>query len=214
MTGIGVKFTRIVFDLSGGHLFLMLILIMLACIVMGMGLPATAAFVIAATIGVPPLINAGITTISANMFVLYFAIISFITPPIAIAAYAAAGLSGANAMKTGFRAFLLGLSGFIIPFVYAYNPALLILNSSPWSIIYITVLVTFAIYLLSAAIVGWLSGKLNWLFRILLIVSAILIFIQGNKLYDLIGVSMGIALLVIIYLFNKRKDKINQTPAS
>lgn len=207
MTGIGVKFTRIVFDLAGGRVFFMLALIMAACIVMGMGLPATAAYVIAATIGIPPLIAAGIPQLSANMFVFYFAIISFITPPIAIAAYAAAGISGANAMKTGFRAFLLGLSGFIIPFVYAYNPALLILNSKVLSIIYITVLTIFAIVLLSIAVSGWYKGRINALTRILFIASAVAIFIQGSRLSDIIGVISGIVLLIVVYIINKRKDK-------
>ena len=96
MTGIGVKFTSIVFRLSGGNTFLMLVLIMLACIVMGMGLPSTAAYIIAATIGVAPLVNAGITDLAANMFVFYFAIVSFITPPVALAAYAGAGLAGGS----------------------------------------------------------------------------------------------------------------------
>ena len=88
MTGIGIKFTSIVFQLSGGNLLLMLLLVMVACIIMGMGLPSTAAYIIAATVGVPSLIAAGIPELAANMFVFYFAIMSFITPPVAVAAYA------------------------------------------------------------------------------------------------------------------------------
>ena len=207
MTGIGVKFTRIVFELSGGNLFFMLTLIMASCIVMGMGLPATAAYVIAATIGVPPLIAAGITPIAANMFVFYFAIISFITPPVAIAAYAAAGLSGANSMKTGLKAFVLGLSGFIIPFIYAYNPALLIINTSVGATIYVTLLTTFAIFLMSVAITGWFFGKINKLLRLVLIASAILMFIQGNRLYDVLGIAIGLATIILLFIFNRKKNK-------
>ena len=112
MTGIGIKFTSIVFKLSGGHLVLMLLLVMLACIIMGMGLPSTAAYIIAATVGVPSLTAAGIPELAANLFVFYFAIMSFITPPVAVAAYAAAGLADSSTSKTGWLAFMLGLPGF------------------------------------------------------------------------------------------------------
>jgi TRAP-type uncharacterized transport system fused permease subunit len=174
---------------------------------MGMGLPATAAYVIAATIGVPPLIAAGITPIAANMFVLYFAIISFITPPVAIAAYAAAGISGANSMRTGLQAFLLGLSGFIIPFIYAYNPALLILDSSAGATIYITIMTIFAIFLLSVALIGWLKGRVNNIFRLLLVASSVLLFIQGNRVFDYLGLGLGVLTIGLILFMNIKKGK-------
>ncbi|MEN6315604.1 MAG: TRAP transporter fused permease subunit [Clostridiaceae bacterium] len=205
MTGIGVRFTSIVFDISGGNVLLMLMMIMLACIVLGMGLPATAAYVIAATIGVPPLISAGIPAIAANMFVFYFAIISFITPPVAIAAYAAAGIADSNAMKTGWQAFILGLSGFIIPFVYAYNPALLIIDTSTGATVYITILTTFAVVLMAVAISGWLRGKLSILARLVFLASAILMFIQGNKIFDIAGIILGVAALAATLAVRSRK---------
>jgi TRAP transporter 4TM/12TM fusion protein len=204
MTGIGVKFTRIVFDLAGGRIFWMLSFIMIACIVLGMGLPSTAAYVIAATIGVPPLVAVGVPLLSANMFVFYFAIISFITPPVAIAAYAAAGLSGANAMKTGLKAFMLGLSGFIIPFVYSYNPALLIIDSSPWQIIYIILITLFSIFLLTVAINGWFMGKIHPALRVLLIASSVLIFVPGYRT-DIIGIIAGAILIALIIFINRKK---------
>lgn len=205
MTGIGVRFTSIVFDISGGNVLMMLIMIMLACIVLGMGLPATAAYVIAATIGVPPLIAAGIPVIAANMFVFYFAIISFITPPVAIAAYAAAGIADSNAMKTGWQAFILGMSGFIIPFVYAYNPALLIVDTSAGATVYITVLTTFAVVLMAVAISGWLMGKLSIITRLVFLASAVLMFIQGNKIYDIAGIIMGAAALAVTLIAHSKK---------
>ncbi len=205
MTGIGVKFTRIVFELSGGSLFLMLAMIMLACIVMGMGLPATAAYVIAATIGVPPLIEAGITPIAANMFVFYFAIISFITPPIAIAAYAASGIANSNSMKTGLQAFALGLSGFIIPYVYAYNPALLIIDTGVGETLYITVLTTAAVVLMAIAVSGWLRGQVPLLLRFILVISAILMFVQGNRIFDIAGLILGVITSIFIIIMNQKK---------
>lgn len=205
MTGIGVKFTRIVFELSGGSLFLMLVMIMLACIVMGMGLPATAAYVIAATIGVPPLVEAGITPIAANMFVFYFAIISFITPPVAIAAYAASGIANSNSMKTGLQAFALGLSGFIIPYVYAYNPALLIIDTGVGETLYIIVLTTAAVVLMAIAVSGWLRGQVPLLLRFILVISAILMFVQGNRIFDIAGLILGVITSIFIIIMNQKK---------
>ena len=205
MTGIGVKFTSIVFRLSGGNTFLMLVLIMLACIVMGMGLPSTAAYIIAATIGVAPLVNAGITDLAANMFVFYFAIVSFITPPVALAAYAGAGIAGGSPGKTGIKAFLLGMSGFIIPYVYVYNPALLIVDTSAGATIYVAILALFAVFLLSVTITGWLKGKINPVIRLLMFASAVLMFIQGHIWTDFAGMLLGILCIIFALLVNKKK---------
>ena len=204
MTGIGIKFTSIVFQLSGGNLVLMLILVMLACIVMGMGLPSTAAYIIAATVGVPSLVAAGIPELAANFFVFYFAIMSFITPPVAVAAYAAAGLADCSASKTGWLAFMLGLPGFIIPYVYVYNPALLIVDTPVVDTLIITALSTFAVVLMSMAVIGWFKGSLNILMRILMAVAAILLFIPG-PVYDIAGVILGVLLLVFVLFTRKKK---------
>ena len=205
MTGIGIKFTSIVFQLSGGNVILMLLLVMLACIVMGMGLPSTAAYIIAATVGVPTLVAAGISTLAANLFVFYFAIMSFITPPVAVAAYAAAGLADASASKTGWQAFLLGMPGFIIPFVYVFNPALLIVETSTMDTLYIVILATFGVILTSIAVIGWFKGKLNPIIRLLIAISAILMFVSGT-IYDIIGFVMGIS--IMSYLLITRKKRI------
>lgn len=205
MTGIGIKFTSIVFQLSGGNVILMLLLVMLACIIMGMGLPSTAAYIIAATVGVPTLVAAGISTLSANLFVFYFAIMSFITPPVAVAAYAAAGLADASASKTGWQAFMLGMPGFIIPYVYVFNPALLIVDTSTIDTLYIVALATFGVILTSIAVIGWFKGKLHPIIRLLIAISAILMFVSGT-IYDVIGVVMGVAIMV--YLFITRKKRI------
>jgi len=211
MTGIGVKFTSIVFRLSGGNTFMMLFLIMIACIVMGMGLPSTAAYIIAATIGVAPLVNAGISELAANMFVFYFAIISFITPPVAMAAYAGAGLAGGKPGKTGIKAFLLGLSGFIIPYVYAYNPALLIVDTPALDTIYITALALFAVFILSVSITGWLCGKISIPVRLLLFAASVLMFIQGYIWTDILGLILGIVTIALIVVINKRKKSVSTT---
>ena len=206
MTGIGIKFTSIVFQLSGGNLLLMLLLVMVACIIMGMGLPSTAAYIIAATVGVPSLIAAGIPELAANMFVFYFAIMSFITPPVAVAAYAAAGLADCSASKTGWLAFMLGLPGFIIPFIYAYNPALLIVDTPVGDTLYIVALTTFAVVLVSMAVIGWFRGQLCPALRVLVAASAILMFIPG-VIFDVIGLAAGIGIVGYLLFTRKREPK-------
>lgn len=206
MTGIGVKFTSIVFKLSGGNIFAMLFLIMIACIIMGMGLPSTAAYIIAATVGVPSLTQAGIDPLAANMFVFYFAIMSFITPPVALAAYAAAGISSANATKTGVEAFLLGLTGFIIPYIYVYNPAMLMVNSNVGQVLYVMAVTVFAVLLMSVAIVGWLRGKISVPTRIFLFASVAMMFMQTGWVLDLAGIVLGAGTLMMILTRNKHKD--------
>ncbi len=206
MTGIGIKFTSIVFQLSGGNLLLMLLLVMVACIIMGMGLPSTAAYIIAATVGVPSLIAAGIPELAANMFVFYFAIMSFITPPVAVAAYAAAGLADCSASKTGWLAFMLGLPGFIIPFIYAYNPALLIVDTPVRDTLYIVALTTFAVVLVSMAVIGWFRGQLCPALRVLVAASAILMFIPG-VIFDVIGLAAGIGIVGYLLLTRKKESK-------
>ena len=206
MTGIGIKFTSIVFQLSGGNLLLMLLLVMVACIIMGMGLPSTAAYIIAATVGVPSLIAAGIPELAANMFVFYFAIMSFITPPVAVAAYAAAGLADCSASKTGWLAFMLGLPGFIIPFIYAYNPALLIVDTPVRDTLYIVALTTFAVVLVSMAVIGWFRGQLCPALRVLVAASAILMFIPG-VIFDVIGLAAGIGIVGYLLLTRKKEPK-------
>ena len=215
MTGIGIKFTSIVFKLSGGHLVLMLLLVMLACIIMGMGLPSTAAYIIAATVGVPSLTAAGIPELAANLFVFYFAIMSFITPPVAVAAYAAAGLADSSTSKTGWLAFMLGLPGFIIPFVYVYNPALLIVDTPVLDTVWIVILATFAVVLMSMAVIGWFKGKLNPVFRFAMAVAAVLMFVPGivsliqlprcpGIIFDVIGLGLGIVIISFLVVTRRK----------
>lgn len=196
MTGIGVKFTTIVFRLSGGNLFAMLLMIMVACIIMGMGLPSTAAYIIAASIGAPALIQAGIPLIAAHLFVFYFAIMSFITPPVAMSAYAASGIAKGSAGKTGVLAFMLGLAGFVIPFFYAFRPALLLVNAPVLEAIWCVIVATIATVNMAVAVIGYLKKPLNPLLRILLGIAAFLLVLPLTW-----GDIAGIAISLVIYAF-------------
>jgi len=204
MTGLGVRFAQIVFQLSGGHLFLMLLMTMLACIILGMGLPSTAAYVIAATVAAPALLTAGVDILASNLFVFYFAIISFITPPVAMAAYAASGIAESDAMKTGVKAFKLGIAGFIIPFLFIYYPGLLIVGTTLWDTIYALVVTSIAVLLIAAAFEGWVGVKLNYVLRISMFVLACLTLIPGI-VTDLIGLGGAVTVVFILIMLNKKK---------
>jgi TRAP transporter 4TM/12TM fusion protein len=206
MTGIGVKFTQIVFELSGGNIILMLLMIMLACIVLGTGLPSTAAYVIAATIGVPALLKAGIPPLAANLFVFYFAIVSFITPPVALAAYAGAGIAGANSMRTGLQAFMLGLSGFIIPFAYVFKPSLLIIGAAGGEVLTAISTAALAIAVIPLAVGGWLNVRLNAAFRVLLLAASIAL-IAPSDAGNIAGAAVCSLVLGAVYLQSARKAK-------
>jgi TRAP transporter 4TM/12TM fusion protein len=154
LTGLGVRFTQMVIHLSGGILWLAAVLTMIACIILGMGLPTTAAYIITAILGVPALMDLGVPPIAAHMFIFYFAIISFITPPVAISAYAASGIAGTNAMKTGFESFKLGLAGFIVPFLIIYSPSI-VLEGSAWSTIVDSFTAVLGVSALAGGLIGW-----------------------------------------------------------
>jgi TRAP transporter 4TM/12TM fusion protein len=135
LTGFGFKVVSFIFSLAMNLPFLALILVMALSIILGMGLPTTAAYIVASALTVPALVKLGFTALAANMFVFYFAVISNITPPVALAAYAASSLAGANPDKTGFQAMRLGLLAFIVPFAFCYDGGLLLQGNAVSSIL-------------------------------------------------------------------------------
>lgn len=202
MTGIGVKFTTIVFRVSGGNMLGMLLMIMVACIVMGMGLPSTAAYIIAASIGAPALIQAGIPLLAAHLFVFYFAIMSFITPPVAMSAYAAAGIAKCGSGKTGVMAFMLGLAGFIIPFFYAYRPSLLLVDAGAAEATWSVLVASLATVNMAVVVIGYLKRPVHWAFRLVLGVAAAMLVVP--YLWGDIG---GMILSAAVYAFCLRGNR-------
>ncbi len=209
MTGIGVKFTSIVFVASGGNLFLMLVMIMIACIIMGMGLPSTAAYIIAASIGAPALIQAGIPELAAHLFVFYFAIISFITPPVAMSAYAASGIAKSKSSETGWLAFMLGLPGFIIPYIYAFRPQLLIVGSNPVEVIWVIAISAIGVVFMSIAVIGWLKRKLRIIERLLFAVSAALLIFPFTWC-DIVGLILAVGIVGFVIYTSKKTKELSQ----
>ncbi len=185
LTGFAVKFAGFVVSLAKGELLLALPLVMIASLIMGMGLPTTAAYVMVATLGVPALVKIGVMPLAAHLFAFFFACMSAITPPVAIAAYAAAGLAESSAFRTGWEAVRLASAGFIVPYAFVCGPELL-LQGSFNNIILSSLTAIVGCIALSAGIVGWLGKKISFIERLLLFITALLL-ISPNKFYSLIG---------------------------
>ncbi|MEL6317707.1 MAG: TRAP transporter fused permease subunit [Pseudomonadota bacterium] len=156
-TGVGGRFSALLLDLAGGSQVLALVAAMVVAILLGMGMPTTAAYAVAASVVAPGLISIGVPTLTAHLFVFYFAVISAITPPVALAAYAAAGISGANPMATSVAAFRIGLVAFVVPFMFFFNTALL-WEGSAFEIARAAAAGALGVYLLAAAMEGWFWG--------------------------------------------------------
>lgn len=185
-TGMGVKLTSAILQLAMGNTFLALICVMIACFILGMGMTTVAAYVIVCILMVPALIKMGIPLLPAHMFALYFAVLSMVTPPVALAAYAAAGIAKASVTKTGWVAFLLCCSGFMIPFVFVYNPAL-VLQGTPIETLRVFVGACIGIYALSGAIMGTYLYSLSLWLRLLGGLGGLLL-IEPGAITDIMGI--------------------------
>jgi TRAP transporter 4TM/12TM fusion protein len=197
LTGLGLKFTSLILVIAGNSLIPALIFTMFAGIVLGMGLPTTAAYIVQAALLIPALIKLGVSTIGAHLFVFYFAIISAITPPVAMAVYAAAGIGGSNLWKTGLEAVRIGATGFIIPFMFVYGPSLLMIGS--WSTIITTIIsASIGVAALSAGLMGWFIKEVTYLERAMLLAGALLLIKPG-----LYTDAAGLVLLIIVFVIQK-----------
>ncbi|WP_338448117.1 TRAP transporter fused permease subunit [Niallia oryzisoli] len=194
VTGLGGKFSSLIHAASGGSIFMTMLVTMLVCIIFGMGMPTPAAYVLTAVLAAPIMIEVGIDLMQAHMFILYYACLSAITPPVAVAAYAAAAIADANPMKIGFLACRLGLVAFIIPFMFVYDPSLLLIGSTT-SIIIAIITATIGVITLAAGLEGWFGVKLKKWEQLILIISGILL-IYPNILSSIIGL-IGVGLVLV-----------------
>jgi len=195
MTGVGGRLSGVLMAVADQSEFMALFFAMCISIILGMGMPTTAAYAVAASVVAPGLIQLGIPPLTAHFFIFYFAVMSAITPPVALAAYAGAALAGSDPMRTSVESFKIGLAAFVVPFMFFYNNALLM--QGEWlEIARVLFTAALGIFLLAAAIQGWFFGLLNWVLRIVLLVAA-LAMIQGGWVSDIIGIGVGLAVFVI-----------------
>jgi TRAP transporter 4TM/12TM fusion protein len=202
ITGVGFKFVDLVLSVSRDVLLFGLILTAIASLILGMGLPTTGAYILVAALAAPALVKMGLSPLSSHLFVFYFAIISAITPPVALAAYAGASIAGSNMIQTGVTASRLGLAAFILPFYFVYNPAIL-LEGSWYMTARVLLLSMLALYLLSGGIEGWASRRLNPPMRGFYLLAGFLL-IYPHFALDIIGIILGPALLAYTWLQNRR----------
>ena len=195
LTGIGVIFGDMMIQAAHSMLFPSLLFTALTCIILGMGLPTTAAYVIAASILAPSLIKLGLTPLTSHLFVFYFACLSAITPPVALAAYAGAGIAKCSPMTTAVEACKLGFAGFMVPFAFCYNPAMM-MQGNVAEILSVFISAFIGVSIMSAGFQGWLLWKLHLLERIIFICAGLLMFIPGT-LTDITGLAIAIVLIAI-----------------
>ncbi|NLC11577.1 MAG: TRAP transporter permease [Firmicutes bacterium] len=195
LTGMGLKLSSFIIGISGGQVWLALLFTAIIALIMGMGLPTTAAYIVVGTMAAPALMEMGLLPLAAHLFVFYFAIISAITPPVALAAYAAAGIAKDNPMKIGFTAVKLTAGAFIIPFLFATNPTL-IAQGSLTAIVWAAITAMIGVIALSGATIGYVLKPTTILERSLLMVAAFLMLMVGLTT-DLIGLALFVAVLAI-----------------
>ena len=196
LTGVGLKFSTLVVALSGGNLLLALVLTMVTCLVLGMGLPTAAAYILVATLVAPALVNLGVGLLAAHLFVLYSAMLSSITPPVALAAYAAASLSKANPMRVAIQACKFGMAAFVVPYFFIYDPAILGQDVSAVTTVLSFVTAIAGGICASAAIMGYFSNPLNLSGRIS-VASADSKMHMFDWRMDLAGAVLFIALVLL-----------------
>ena len=200
LTGVGVNFTSSITRLSGGSPFVALLMTAIAALILGMGLPPVAVYIVVSTVVAPALTQMGFSLFASHLFVFYFGIIGTITPPVALTAYAAAGLiEGASAFKVGVRAFLYGIVAFIVPFVFMYDEAFL-LSGTPGHVILAVVTAILALDFISAMLIGYFTTRINWFGRIVCLLVGILLFLP-NTYTSLVG----IVLAGVMFFLGKKK---------
>ncbi|MBR5490530.1 MAG: TRAP transporter large permease subunit, partial [Oscillospiraceae bacterium] len=204
VTGLASVIINAIVQMAAGKPFIALFFTMLCCIVLGMGVPTTANYCIMASTCAPILITIGIDPMAAHFFVFYFGIVADITPPVALAAYAGSAIAGANPMKTGINATRLAIAAFIVPYVFALNPAMLFIDTGVLEVIQITATSIIGIFGVAAGLSGYLGGKLHWALRILVIVGGLLLIIPGG-VTDIIGLVVIVAIFVIQYFLGRKK---------
>ncbi len=203
MTGLANTMINGIVSLAGSQVIIALVLTMFCCIVLGMGVPTTANYCIMAATCAPILIRMGVPTIAAHFFVFYFGIVADLTPPVALAAYAGAAIAQANPMKTAVTATKLAIGAFIVPYVFALNPAMLFIDTTAWEIILICITSLIGIFGVSVSLEGYMFHKLTWAERIISLCAGLLLIYPG-WVTDTIGIALFVV-VAIVQLITRKK---------
>ncbi len=204
MTGLANMMINGIVTLAGNQVIIALFLTMLCCIVLGMGVPTTANYCIMAATCAPILVRMGVPAVAAHFFVFYFGIVADLTPPVALAAYAGAAIAQANPMKTAVTATKLAIGAFIVPYVFALNPAMLFIDTSAIEVVQIIITSLVGIFAVSASLEGYFLCKMKWYQRVISLVGGLLLIYPGLTT-DIIGLGMAAVVVVLQLISGKRK---------
>lgn len=186
LTGLGVKFSTGILVLSGGNMYLAMLFTMVASIILGMGMPTTANYIVQATIAAPVLVELGVPIIAAHLFVFYFGIVADITPPVALAAFAGSGIAGSNPFRTGVQASKLAFSAYLVPYIFATNPELVLVDTTAVKMIGALVTALIGMYAIGGGVSGYLQCRAKAWERVLLMLGGILL-VDPNMITNLVG---------------------------
>ena len=207
MTGLGQIFISAIVGVSHGNLLIALFLTMLCCIILGMGVPTTATYIIMATTCAPILTTGmGLNALSANMFVFYFGIVADITPPVALAAYAGSAIAKADPMKTAFNATRLAIGAFLVPYIFSLNPAMLLIDTDGIGVVMIVITSFIGMFAISAALEGYTIRPVNMVTRILCAVAGLMMLYPGT-VTDIIGVVIIAGIICLELIQGKGPEK-------
>jgi TRAP transporter 4TM/12TM fusion protein len=211
LTGIGLKLANGLIDLAGGQLFLTLFFTMIASLILGMGTPTTANYIITSTIAAPALVQMGVPEIAAHMFTFYFGIVADITPPVALAAFAAAGIAKSKPIRTGVESTRLSVAAFMAPYIFVVSPALLLIDTTFFESIWVMFTSTIGMIGVGAGLIGYWMAKLNPFERILAFAGGILAVIPGIET-DIAGiVLLGLVFGYSLYKSRKQRQPLQTT---
>ncbi len=212
LTGIGLKLGNGLVELAGGSLPLTLVFTMITSIILGMGVPTTANYIITSTIAAPALTQLGVHPLAAHMFVFYFGIVADITPPVALAAYAGSGIAKSNPFKTGVTSTKLAIGAFITPYIFVYNTAMLWVDTTGYEMIHTLVTACGGMTAIGASMIGFFWAPMNWAERILFFVGG-LTLIHPDTRTDLVGLAL-LAVLLAYQRYKKRKGVVSRATVS
>jgi TRAP transporter 4TM/12TM fusion protein len=206
LTGIGLKLSNNMVDLAGNSLWIALVLTMIASLVLGMGLPTTATYIVLATMAAPALVKLGVNELAAHLFVFYFGILADITPPVALAVYAAAGIGGANPWQTGIQAVKMALGAFLIPFIFAVSPELILVGATPFNILTILISSIAGMVALGTGVTGYWSTHLKPWERLGLVAGGILL-VDPQWVTDVGGALLVSGCFTLQYLRSRQSNR-------
>jgi TRAP transporter 4TM/12TM fusion protein len=211
-TGLGLKLANGLVDLADEKLLLTLIFTMITSLILGMGSPTTANYVITSTIAAPAIIALQVPELAAHMFVFYFGIVADITPPVALAAFAASGISGGEPIRTGINSSKLAIAAFIIPYMFVFSPELLMIDTTFFNLVWVIITAFCGMIAIGGCFIGFWYRKLNIIERLLSLAGGLLL-IYPEGISDIIGLCIFVGMIVLQFL-TKQKDKNMKTPAS